>query len=89
MASVELIPLVNEIRYRICGKVWCDRMDQEIPNSRTLDKSDLVWINVFGSKTGVDEFLGENKITRKTLLLADLLYDPCDRIIQSEREKTE
>ena len=78
--KVLLTPLGNRIKYRLVGRVYCTRSGDELPNSRTYEKEDLIWLGVFGSKLEVKKFLKQNKQISQILSLADLGYDACDQL---------
>ncbi len=71
----------ERIAYLLEGRVWCDRLNEEIENRRVLHKSDLVWVNIFGSEENVDSFLEKGKAVEMKVALSDLSYDRCDRIL--------
>lgn len=76
--KVRLIPMGNRIKYEIFGKMYCSRMKSEMPNSRTFDKKDFLWLRVFGNKRKVEKFLHRNK-TITTVCYPELLgYSACD-----------
>jgi len=83
---VLLTPMGNKIKYQIVGTVHCTRPGQgQLPNSRTHDRDDLVWLSVFGSARAVATFLAADRRVSKVVSLYDLGYDDCDRIMTSER----
>ena len=80
-----LTPLGGRIKYRIVGRVYCVRMRSELPNSRTLDQDDLIWLNVFGSRPRIRRFLARAKPIARLVRLGDLGYDECDQLVAEAR----
>ncbi|MFI6984212.1 hypothetical protein ACIBSV_37215 [Embleya sp. NPDC050154] len=80
--KVLLTPMGNKIKYQIVGTVHCVRPGQgELPNTRTYDRDDLVWLSVFGSAKAVADFLRRGKRTAMVTSLCDLGYSWCDRLM--------
>lgn len=79
-AEVRFTPLGNRIKYRITGKVFCNRMQIEIANNKTYYANDAIWLNVF-TKQELHNFLIRNKPVTKVINLSALGYDSCDNII--------
>ncbi len=79
--KVLLTPLGNKIKYRIVGRVYCTRLCQEVPNSRTYATDDLIWVKVFGSRVEMKKWLKQNKQVARVLSLEDLGYDACDKLM--------
>ena len=76
----------NKIKYRVVGTVHCARPGQgQMPNSRTYDCDDSVWLSVFGSARAVARFLTADKRVSTVVSLYELGYDECDRIMTAER----
>ena len=76
--KVTIYPLGNRIKYRIFGRMYCNRMKEEMPNSRTLDKTDWTWIKCFGSKKNIEKFLHLNKPITRVIHPEILGYSSCD-----------
>lgn len=80
-AKVELTPLGNKLKFRVQGKVVCERQGG-ILKSLTIDRTDRVAISIFGSQRNVDAFLKKNrKINKVVDMEAALHYSSCDRIV--------
>ncbi len=75
-----LTPLGQRIKYRIVGTVYRTRQGTSLPNSRTLDRDDLVWVNIFGSLTEVQRFIHRNRSQIRIVALTEMGYDACDRV---------
>ncbi|HYF66076.1 MAG TPA: hypothetical protein VD886_24815 [Herpetosiphonaceae bacterium] len=80
-----LTPLGGRIKYRLAGRVFCARMQAELPNSRTLDQDDLIWLNVFGSRRWIARFLARARPVARLVRLGDLGYDDCDQFVPEGR----
>ncbi len=78
--KVELTPLGDKIKFRIVGKVFCSRMNMEMPKSGTYRKNDLVWNAVFGSRVETAKFLKKNRKINKVMTINLLGYDYCDSV---------
>lgn len=76
--KVTIYPLGNRIKYRIFGRMYCNRMMSEMPNSRTFDKRDGIWYSVFGSKRNIERFIHLNKPITRVVHPQILGYDSCD-----------
>lgn len=76
--KVTIYPLGDRIKYRIFGRMYCNRMKSEMPNSRTFSKNDGMWRCVFGGKKNVEKFLHLNKPITRVIHPQLLGYDSCD-----------
>jgi hypothetical protein len=83
--KVVLTPLGDKIKFRVVGRVYCTRMQQELPNSHTYPKSDLVWLHVFRTWRQVERFLKRNKPVARVISLYDLGYDGYDQLVPAEK----
>jgi len=83
--EVLLIPMGNQIKMRITGKVVCSRggKPENLPNGFTGSRDDLVWLNVFGSRQEIAKFLKRNRAIRKVIPLVHAGYSSCDRVLNS------
>ena len=78
--EVTLIPLGNKIKYRLTGKVYCNRQNSELQNSGTFLVDDLVWNAVFGSRIKTKKFIKNNRTVKKVMPISYLGYERCDSI---------
>ena len=76
--KVTIYPLGNRIKYRIFGRMYCNKMKAEIPNSGTFDKYDGLWGTLFGNRRNVEKFLHRNKPITKVCYPELLGYSSCD-----------
>jgi hypothetical protein len=84
--KVLLTPMGNKIKYQIVGTVHCLRQGQgELPNTRTYDRDDAVWLWVFGSRNAVADFLRRNRRAAMVTSLYALGYSRCDRLMLRKR----
>jgi hypothetical protein len=79
-AKVLLTPLGSHIKYQVLGRIVCSRMQEELPNSRTWSRDNLVWLDIFGSERDIGRFLKRNRQVAKVISLYVLGYDPCDHL---------
>lgn len=78
--EVKFQKIGNKIKYTLPVKMYCERMQNEIPNSATLDISDLVIKEWLGETKDVKKiFKKSTTIFRKVNL--SLVYDKCDKPI--------
>ena len=59
----------SRVKFRVAGRVWCDRMQTEIRNTGVLNK-------LTAKRLGLTNNCGTSKVS-----LSDLHYDYCDRVI--------
>jgi len=65
----------DKIKYQLPCKMFCDRMNEEIPNNMTLDKTDSVikiWL-------GDSDKAFKNKNVIYKVVNIRQVYDPCDK----------
>jgi hypothetical protein len=75
-AKVELTPLGNKFKWRIIGKLYCKRLNTELPNSSITTNGVGEF---FKYKKEYKKFLKNNKRITKILDLS--FYDKCDYIV--------
>lgn len=74
--EVKFQKIGNKIKYKLPVKMFCERMNTEIPNSMTLDKNDGLILSWLGRD--VDSlFKKTNTIYKKVNL--NQAYDYCDK----------
>lgn len=78
--EVTFIPLGNKIKYRLTGKVYCNRQDSKLQNSGTYSVDDLVWNAVFGNRLETKKFIKNNRTVKKIIPISYLGYNQCDSI---------
>lgn len=76
--KVALTPLGDRIKFRIFGRIYCKKLNMELPNSQTHSKNFGIWYDVFGSKKNTQKFLKRNKVQNLILNPKKLGYDDCD-----------
>jgi hypothetical protein len=74
--EVKFQKIGNRIKYKLPVKMFCERMNTEIPNSMTLDKTDALIINWLGKN--VDSLFKKTKIIYKKVNI-NQAYDSCDK----------
>jgi hypothetical protein len=74
--EVKFKKIGSKIKYQLPVKMFCERMNTEIPNSMTLDKTDCLIVNWLGRDTD-SLFKKTNTIYRKVNL--NQAYDNCDK----------
>ena len=73
--KVKFTKIGDKIKYQLPVKMFCERMNTEVPNSMTLDKTDGLIVSWLGD---VDK-LFKNKKTIFKKVNINLAYDECDK----------
>lgn len=68
------------ITYTVQGRVFCERMQADLPTSQTYRVDDGAWRRVF-TPSRFRRFLRARRPRALRLPLSALGYDPCDRFI--------
>ena len=76
--EVTLTPMGSKIKYRISGRVHCQKMRKDVRNSGTYSVRDGVWKAVFGTKDAMNRFIKANRPIVRTMDISKLGYDFCD-----------
>lgn len=75
--KVKFTKIGNKIKYELPFKIFCHRMERELPHTGTFDKTDMLYSVWIGD---VDKaFKKSNIIYRKVNLVQ--IYDDCDKPI--------
>jgi hypothetical protein len=73
--EVKFTKIGNKVKYQLPVKMFCERMDTEVPNSMTLDKTDSLIVTWLGD---VDKVFKTKKTIFKKVNI-NQAYDKCDK----------
>lgn len=68
--KVAITPMGDKIKYRIYGRVYCKKLQTELPNSQTRSKNFGIWLTFLEAEETLKLFL--KKIKYKILLLIQI-----------------
>jgi len=82
LLQVKFTKIGHKIKFELPVKMFCEKMQKELPNSFTFDKTDLI----FNSwKINVDKaFKTSNVIFKKVDI--NQIYDECDKPIKQKQK---
>lgn len=78
--EVTLTPLGDKIKWRIRGKVYCERNRHFLLNSMTWSKEDLAWNQILGGPLQTKKFLDRNRVVTRVVPITALGFSYCDWI---------